>query len=418
MDQLTPFERQVAGELRTMVGSSTRFDPFEVARAAAATPRTSTWRMPAPLGIGDTPATAVTALLAGLVALGLLTTEWLAPQTGRELSVAADGTGQFETIAAAVDVAQDGDVIVVYPGTYEESLLITQDIALRGGGERASDVVLRIPADGPALRLQDADVTVARIAFLSTQPSDQAAMRRPAIDIEGGRPLLEGLEAHADEPVAFTFVRLAATERGTVLRDSVSSGGVRANRGAQVSIEDSVLRRAEPGAPAVGIALGRTDTNARIVGNTLNYVHVDGASAYIDDNDIAGASALVQSATEAASFREGKCGVSALLGWTILVDNRIHDNQTGVCGAAWIEGGRIFDNRVGVWSGRSGNPGYLPGRISDMHVEDATVRDNVVGVRGASMSETVLRDVQMCGNQVRTDLAASASLDDSGSVAC
>ena len=49
--------------------------------------------------------------------------------------VAQDGSGTVTTIAEGVAMAQDGDTVLVKPGTYHESVAITEDITLRGDGD-------------------------------------------------------------------------------------------------------------------------------------------------------------------------------------------------------------------------------------------------------------------------------------------
>jgi len=61
------------------------------------------------------------------------------------VTVAADGSGQFRTVQAAVDAAKPGagEVIRIRPGRYREKILIAADgIELRGTGKRPEDVVL------------------------------------------------------------------------------------------------------------------------------------------------------------------------------------------------------------------------------------------------------------------------------------
>ncbi|MFV2064668.1 MAG: hypothetical protein ACC726_14335, partial [Chloroflexota bacterium] len=47
---------------------------------------------------------------------------------GTEYTVAADGSGDFGTIAEAVAAAVDGDTVLVQPGTYTEAIVIDKDI--------------------------------------------------------------------------------------------------------------------------------------------------------------------------------------------------------------------------------------------------------------------------------------------------
>ena len=68
--------------------------------------------------------------------------------------VAQDGSGTVTTIAKGVAMAQDGDTVLVKPGTYLESIAITEDITLRGDGGKG-DIVIEFVADGPTYGLDD-----------------------------------------------------------------------------------------------------------------------------------------------------------------------------------------------------------------------------------------------------------------------
>jgi pectinesterase len=60
------------------------------------------------------------------------------------VTVATDGSGDFETVQAAVDAAPaQGEVVRIKPGTYKEKLQITQNgMELRGVGKTPAEVVL------------------------------------------------------------------------------------------------------------------------------------------------------------------------------------------------------------------------------------------------------------------------------------
>ncbi|SME92844.1 Hemolysin-type calcium-binding repeat-containing protein [Tistlia consotensis] len=79
--------------------------------------------------------------------------------------VAADGSGDFTTIQAAIDAASAGDTILVQDGTYAEALTLTKGVALVAAGSGA----VVDPASGSGLTvsgdLAGADVTVRGLTF-------------------------------------------------------------------------------------------------------------------------------------------------------------------------------------------------------------------------------------------------------------
>ena len=55
--------------------------------------------------------------------------------------VAQDGTGDVPSITDAVRMARDGDLVLVRPGTYRESVVVRRDIAIVGDGDRDAIVL-------------------------------------------------------------------------------------------------------------------------------------------------------------------------------------------------------------------------------------------------------------------------------------
>ncbi|MFD3336813.1 right-handed parallel beta-helix repeat-containing protein [Streptomyces sp. NPDC058700] len=91
-------------------------------------------------------------------------------------------TGEYPSLAAALEAAGDGDVLTVAPGTYRENLVVHRAVTLRGPEGGVGSVRIA-PPDGVALTLR-ASVTV---QDLHIEGQDVAA---PALLVEDGTPEL------------------------------------------------------------------------------------------------------------------------------------------------------------------------------------------------------------------------------------
>ena len=106
------------------------------------------------------------------------------------------GSSLYEnaTITEAVTAATDGDTILVRPGTYDEAVLVTTDVTIRGDGDRADVVIERTgelpvsewgdPALPYALRLEQSDASVENLTLRG---------EASRISIVGGSPTLAQL---------------------------------------------------------------------------------------------------------------------------------------------------------------------------------------------------------------------------------
>ena len=83
---------------------------------------------------------AATVLLALMVAaVGVAGSRLLAADGA--IVVDPSGGGDFTTITEAVGVAVDGDTILIKPGIYDESIVLTESITIRGDGDRDAIIV-------------------------------------------------------------------------------------------------------------------------------------------------------------------------------------------------------------------------------------------------------------------------------------
>ncbi|WP_438295140.1 right-handed parallel beta-helix repeat-containing protein [Streptomyces sp. HUAS TT7] len=123
-------------------------------------------------------------------------------------------TGEYASLAAALEAAGDGDVLTVAPGTYRENLVLHRSVTLRGP-EGAVGSVRIAPADGVALTVR-ASATV-RDLYLEGQ--DAAA---PALLVEDGAPELVDLRVVTRSAVG---IEVRGGARPTVRRCTVDNPG-------------------------------------------------------------------------------------------------------------------------------------------------------------------------------------------------
>ncbi|MER5713751.1 right-handed parallel beta-helix repeat-containing protein [Streptomyces sp. NPDC002132] len=91
-------------------------------------------------------------------------------------------TGEYASLAAALEAAAEGDVLTVAPGTYRENLVVQRAVTLRGP-EGASGSVRIAPVDGVPLTVRASAV----VQDLHVEGQDAAA---PAVLVEEGTPEL------------------------------------------------------------------------------------------------------------------------------------------------------------------------------------------------------------------------------------
>ncbi|MCF3183762.1 right-handed parallel beta-helix repeat-containing protein [Streptomyces polychromogenes] len=98
-------------------------------------------------------------------------------------------SGEYPTLAAALAIAGDGDVLSVSPGTYRENLVLRHAVTLRGPEGAAAGSVRIAPLDGVALTVRASAV----VQDLYLEGADRAA---PALLVEEGSPEFSDLRVH------------------------------------------------------------------------------------------------------------------------------------------------------------------------------------------------------------------------------
>ena len=148
--------------------------------------------------------------------------------------VAADGSGHFSTVSDAVAAAEDGDEVLVMPGTYAEVVTVDKDITLRGHGPR-EEVVLEFGTGGPTLPSWSGPVPYGLMLVDTKATVSDLTVRGPnaamAIVLVGGAPTLERvaneLEGEFAGQAQLSVVPLhgaGATIRGSLLDGPVWHG--------------------------------------------------------------------------------------------------------------------------------------------------------------------------------------------------
>ena len=355
--------------------------------------------------------------------------------------VAADGSGDYDTIQAAVDAAEDGDTVLVQPGTYTESVIVDKDIAVAGDGS-PDEVTLRIGDDAPTfifdggdsewpygLSLMSAD---AAVSDLTVSGPSQAI----AVLIDGGSPIIAGLlidlEPFEDEGgeriIGMAFMVLGGatpsirdsswdayfdigdgagpTIEGNVITANVISVNgpgtttVRGNTfldGAETSASDGAIGLIEDNEFSGGGIGIDTGSDMIVRGNDIrdaeeNAISIERASALIEDNTVVGAEVGIQvdygidvTVRGNAIESTGGCGITIGGPGTDVVatGNVVRTSDTGICtstsAAATIEDSDLIGNGTGIKL-----------NSEDVHVSSNRIHENDVGLRILVGSPTIV----------------------------
>jgi hypothetical protein len=120
-------------------------------------------------------------------------------------------TGEYESLATALEAAREGDVLSVNPGTYRENLVLDRAVVLRGAEGPGS--VRIAPTAGVALTLRAA----ATVTDLWIEGQDISS---PALLIEGSAPELSDIRVSTRSAVG---IEVRDCARPTVRRCSVDN---------------------------------------------------------------------------------------------------------------------------------------------------------------------------------------------------
>lgn len=391
----------------------------------------------------------LTAALAAVATIGALVGGSLSTSTQeaspRILTVDQEGGADARTIGEAVALADAGDTILVMPGTYRESVHVTEAITIRGDGDQAT-VVIEVPADGaevPGAEGTDIDAfyglfveaTDARIENLTVLGLKFGI----AVVLRGGAPVLDAVTVRLQGDFSGGTPRkghagLLVDGDSQARLTGVNIVGWVDLAGAPTITDSDFPDTCIAIAPSASRPVIATSTLASCpwsfaieVGNTLHSPVLvkpsgDGAPmAVIRNNDISATddAVLVSSAgsmvTVTGNVIEGALSLVRFSGGTggLVEDNQLRDGGTGVnAGGAvadlTIRGNTMSGLRSGITLTRSG-----------AEVIGNTIRDNGAGLTLMGVVTATFSGNTICGNDQNVVVAPNATVPDlSGNEIC
>jgi parallel beta-helix repeat protein len=266
-------------------------------------------------------------------------------QAGATHVVATDGSGDFDTIQAAVDAAEPGDLISIAPGTYVGSVLVEKDLTLAGDGPR-DDVIISLAEDqemlleAPAVALRDLTVTGELSNGIAARGGSPVVERVHFLNV--GKPYVGG-SACANPCRSLAF---RAEADGTV-RDSDFTGGgaIEVDTGANALIEGNRLSNGPH------VALFDIGDGTVVRGNSITMSKARGIGTFSDSSPLIEGNQLQS---------PGYVGIDLWDGSPVVRDNVVTDAETGIAvlsstSSVALQGNELTGNRTGItWEASEG----------------------------------------------------------------
>ncbi len=189
--------------------------------------------------------------------------------------------GNYATIQAAINTANDGDTIIVSAGTYIENLMISKPIVLRSADPTHPELtVINAGANGKdGIRIENADVTVR--GFTITNVVGNTTSYGKAIFIFGGAATIDGntIELNKTESAAIYFQDINNNDDSPLIINNI----IRNNEYYTAGINGGSGIYLSGGSPQI--------KNNTITGNKSSYgggIRVNNSNAMIEGNTISG----------------------------------------------------------------------------------------------------------------------------------
>lgn len=200
--------------------------------------------------------------------------------TSKTLKVAADGSGDFQTISAAIAAAAPGAVIEIHAGFYDESIRVSHPLELVGIGDRADITWIATESD---------------IVYWTASSGRIANLRLEQINGEGyGLVFDEGAQAVVEGNDLTSLGKAVVTiangstpiVRNNVIRDGSSHGVLIRDAGRGELINNQIYGHSESGVVVMG-GSNPVLRNNTIRNNRKSGIYVlDDATGQFDGNEI------------------------------------------------------------------------------------------------------------------------------------
>lgn len=339
--------------------------------------------------------------------------------------VSSDGSGDFLTISAAVDAAEDGDRILVKPGRYPETVeLIGKDVEIRGDGPIDTVVVEAVPTDlvipdfdeedMVAFYFEDTASTVAELTIGG--PDDSWAVvvhggsATPTLENlsipstggtdEWGRNLLwaDGASGTLSDSSVVGHVSMGVDAAPTLTKNSLDACIWIEGEGARPILDSNDIYGCAQGVLVMvgdGWSEYSLPASAEIRGNTFQMETVE-SGQHVGNFALLIGRSDEPVVIEQNEFIGNKTAIAVRsFAMADISDNTIRDGETGV----WVEGegSTITENRI------VGNDLYGLLIHASPSVAANTIEGNLIGINLGARAQPALDGNTFCDNE--TDLS-------------
>ena len=310
------------------------------------------------------------------------------------ITVDIGGSGDFETIQEAVDIAVTGDTLLIRAGLYEENVHVVGP-CLTWIGEGSDATVIRAPAPEPAILLQDLDSppgcsTVRDLTIESYGEGVDAIYARTSIDfydcdllghitVTSGDGLGGGIGLR---DCSATSVSVAGGYRASYIeRSTLNSGrfyGVWVENwghwyclGHNVYSADSSIGSLslscaflESASDDIGPVSGDEQSGCRGVGSQFESVEIEGGVVELEDCIVSGDVTLIGTVYDAGAWAGRAHLARCLVGGDLMVD--VDQHSYGFYGLVWVIHNTIlgdFSCNYDIWSDTTLWPHHIRGNI-------------------------------------------------------